>query len=66
VPNGLSYYESAAVTAFGSGTWECFGGTNKASLNDFINTTLGGIALGEMFYRRAGSCATPGPPAWPS
>ena len=49
--NGLSFYESAAVTAFGSGTWEYFGETNKPSLNDFINTTLGGIALGEMFHR---------------
>ena len=51
--NGLSFYESAAVTAFGSGTWEYFGETNHASLNDFINTTLGGIALGEMFHRLA-------------
>ena len=51
--NGLSFYESAAVTAFGSGTWEYFGETNHASLNDFINTTLGGIALGEMFHRAA-------------
>ena len=41
------------VTAFGSGTWEYFGETNHASLNDFINTTLGGIALGEMFHRTA-------------
>jgi hypothetical protein len=49
--NGLSFYESAAVTAFGSATWEYFGETNKASLNDFVNTTLGGIALGEMFHR---------------
>ncbi len=49
--NGLSFYESAAVTAFGSGTWEYFGETNFPSLNDFINTTLGGIALGEMFHR---------------
>ncbi len=49
--NGLSFYESAAVTAFGSATWEYFGETNHASLNDFINTTLGGIALGEMFHR---------------
>ena len=49
--NGLSFYESAAVTAFGSGTWEYFGETNHPSLNDFINTTLGGIALGEMFHR---------------
>jgi hypothetical protein len=51
--NGLSYWESAALTAFGSGTWEYFGETNQASLNDFVNTTLGGIALGEMFHRAA-------------
>jgi hypothetical protein len=51
--NGLSFYESAALTAFGSGTWEYFGETNKPSLNDFINTTMGGIALGEMFHRTA-------------
>ena len=51
--NGLNFWESAAVTAFGSSTWEYFGETNQASLNDFINTTLGGIALGEMFYRTA-------------
>ena len=51
--NGLSFYESAAVAAFGSATWEYFGETNHASLNDFINTTLGGIALGEMFHRSA-------------
>jgi uncharacterized protein DUF3943 len=51
--NGLNFWESAALTAFGSGTWEYFGETNQASLNDFINTTLGGIALGEMFHRTA-------------
>jgi hypothetical protein len=49
--NGLSFYESAAIAAFGSATWEYFGETNFPSLNDFINTTLGGIALGEMFHR---------------
>ena len=49
--NGLSFFESAAVTAFGSATWEFFGETNHGSLNDFINTTLGGITLGEMFHR---------------
>src|SRR4029453_1617195 len=49
--NGLGFYESAALTAFGSATWEFFGETNHASLNDFINTTLGGITLGEMFHR---------------
>jgi hypothetical protein len=42
--------------AFGSATWEFFGETNKPSLNDFINTTLGGIAFGEMFHRTGESC----------
>jgi hypothetical protein len=51
--NGLSFWESAGVTAFGSATWEYFGETNHASVNDLINTTLGGIALGEMFHRTA-------------
>ena len=51
--NGLSFWESSALTAFGSGTWEYFGETSQASFNDFINTTLGGIALGEMFHRAA-------------
>src|SRR5262245_22299664 len=51
--NGLSFWESSAITAFGSGTWEYFGESNQASLNDFLNTTLGGIALGEMFHRAA-------------
>ena len=51
--NGLSYWESAGITAFGSGTWEYFGETNKASVNDLINTTLGGAALGEVLHRTA-------------
>ncbi len=51
--NGLNYWESAGIAAFGSGTWEYFGETNHASLNDLINTTLGGVALGEMFHRTA-------------
>ena len=51
--NGLSFWESAGITAFGSGTWEYYGETNHASVNDLINTTLGGIALGEMFHRTA-------------
>jgi hypothetical protein len=49
--NGLSFWEASAVTAFGSGTWEFYGETNHPSMNDLINTTLGGIALGETFHR---------------
>jgi len=49
--NGLSFWESAPLAAFGSATWEYFGEKNPASINDFVTTTMGGIALGEMFHR---------------
>ena len=58
--NGLNFYESSALTAFGSATWEFFGETNHASLNDFINTTLGGITLGEMLHRTSWLIRNPG------
>jgi hypothetical protein len=51
--NGLSYWESAALAAFGSATWEYYFENNYASFNDIVNTTLGGVALGESFYRAA-------------
>ena len=49
--SGLSFWESAPLAALGSATWEYFGETHKPSVNDFVNTTVGGIALGEMLHR---------------
>jgi hypothetical protein len=49
--HGLTFWESTPVAAFGSATWEFFAENNRASLNDLINTTLGGIALGEVMHR---------------
>jgi hypothetical protein len=49
--NGLNFWESAPLAALGSATWEYFGERNRASVNDFVTTTMGGIALGEMFHR---------------
>ncbi len=51
--HGLSFWESTAVAAFGSSTWEFIFENNRASLNDLINTTIGGIALGEVMHRVA-------------
>lgn len=51
--NGLDFWESASMAMVGSLTWEYFGETTRPSINDFINTTAGGIALGEMFHRAA-------------
>ena len=44
--NGLSFWESAARDRVRERDVGYFGETNHASLNDLINTTLGGIALG--------------------
>jgi hypothetical protein len=51
--HGLSFWEAGAVAAFGSATWEFFAENNRASLNDLVNTTLGGITLGEVMHRTA-------------
>ena len=51
--NGLSFWESAPYAAFGSAMWEFFGETHKPAMNDFINTTVGGIAIGEEMLHRA-------------
>ena len=51
--HGLSFWEASAVAAFGSATWEFFAENNRASLNDLVNTTLGGITLGEVMHRTA-------------
>lgn len=51
--NGLNYFESVPIAFFGSWTWENFGETYRPSLNDWVMTSFGGIALGEMFHRVA-------------
>jgi hypothetical protein len=49
--NGLDFFESVPVTLFGAFTWEYFAETERPSLNDFLMSTVGGVAIGEMFYR---------------
>jgi len=51
--NGLSFWESAPLPFLGSAEWEYFGETARPSLNDFYNTGLGGVVLGEMTFRLA-------------
>lgn len=49
--NGYNFWQSAPAALLGSYVWEVAGETHPASPNDWINTTLGGISLGEMTYR---------------
>ncbi|SFN30017.1 protein of unknown function [Chitinophaga sp. YR627] len=51
--NGYSFWQSAPAAFAGSFLWEIAGETHFPAPNDFINTSLGGIALGEMTYRIA-------------
>lgn len=51
--NGYSFWQSVPATAIGSYIWETFGENEAPSPNDFINTTFGGIVLGEMTHRLA-------------
>lgn len=49
--NGYSFWESAPFVLLGSAFWEYFAETQGPSFNDLVNTTLGGITLGESSYR---------------
>jgi hypothetical protein len=49
--SGFGYWGSIPFAAVGSATWELFGENIPAALNDLINTTLGGVAIGEVTYR---------------
>jgi hypothetical protein len=64
--SGYGFWSSIPFVAAGSATWELFGENITASLNDLINTTLGGVALGEVTWRLSsllGSRRASGPAA---
>lgn len=49
--NGYNLLQSSLATVAGSYIWETAGETQAPSINDFVNTTFGGILLGEMLHR---------------
>ncbi len=49
--SGLNFWESAPYAMAGSLMWEFFGEIEPAAINDFLATSFGGIALGEVTYR---------------
>jgi hypothetical protein len=48
---GLGFWASTAYPIAFSTLWELAGETERASINDQVTTTVGGIVLGEVFYR---------------
>jgi len=55
--NGYSFWESAPATVIGSYIWESTAENQPPAVNDLINTSFGGIVLGEMTYRLANKIA---------
>lgn len=49
--NGYDFWESMPFSFTGSLLWEYFGEYYRPSFNDWINTSVSGINLGEMTYR---------------
>lgn len=49
--NGFSFWESVPFAFAGSTLWEMVAETQGPSLNDLVNTTLGGAVFGEACYR---------------
>jgi hypothetical protein len=51
--NGYSFWQAVPAAFVGSYLWETFAEKQPPAPNDFINTSFGGIVLGEMTYRLA-------------
>jgi hypothetical protein len=49
--NGYGYWQSGAFALAGSLIWECCMETTQPSVNDLVNTTLGGMTRGEISHR---------------
>jgi hypothetical protein len=49
--NGYNFWESAPIVFAGSYMWKTFGENGTPEREDLINTTLDGIAVGEILYR---------------
>ncbi len=49
--NGYNYWQSGLFAFGGSAMWELFMESEYPSTNDIIATPIGGMALGEVFYR---------------
>lgn len=49
--NGYDVWESSAFAWLGSFVWEFFWENNRPAINDWVNTSAGGIPLGEALFR---------------
>jgi hypothetical protein len=49
--NGYDFYQSSMFSFAGAWLWEYTGENHHPAFNDFVNTAVGGIALGEVMYR---------------
>jgi hypothetical protein len=49
--NGYGFWESGAFALVGSLIWECCMENSRPSTNDLVNTTIGGMTLGEVSHR---------------
>jgi hypothetical protein len=49
--SGYDFWSSVPTAFFGSWTWEYLAETYQPSFNDWINTSVGGVALGEITWR---------------
>ncbi len=49
--HGYSYWGAMPFTFLGAFIWEFFMETTRPSANDLVNTTVGGLAVGEATYR---------------
>jgi hypothetical protein len=49
--NRFGFYQSSIFAFAGSWSWEYLGEAHNPSFNDFVNTAVGGVVLGEIMHR---------------
>lgn len=55
--SGLGFWSSGLATVLGSVSWEILCENDPPSINDFLSTTAGGMATGEVLWRLYGLAA---------
>lgn len=61
---GLGFWQSVPYAAAGSLMWEFCGEREPAAINDWIATTVGGTALGEITHRISALCLDESKRGW--
>lgn len=63
--NGMNFWQSFPYALGGSLMWEFWGETDPPAINDVFSTSMGGAAIGEVFFRTSALVLDDSKRGWP-